>query len=317
MNCPNTTPVLPHDTYGRDSGLFFQSNLPYVLGTNISGIVTKLGPSVTKYKVGAHIFGQGSPLAPLPDSAGLQEYATLRASDSALVPEGFTDDQMATLPTNAVTAFKALFHSETFHLPFPPSKTFDYSSKTLVVIGAGSNVGKLTIQFAKMVGLGSVIAVASISGEKELKELGATYVVDRYSEDVVRDVHAIVGGPDVVTYVIDCANWVYDLAANLVSRTRPSVIVTLHRADSAVEALERLEKQKARAMGAKGLREHFTELAEVFWGNIGEWVAEGKILTGKFRVIEGLDAEKVNEALDLYRDGRPVVQAVIHPNAEL
>jgi NADPH:quinone reductase len=269
---------------------------------------------VTKYKVGVHIFGQGSPLAPSPDSAGLQEYATLRASDSALVPEGFTDDQVTTLPTNAVTAFTALFHTANFHLPFPPSKTFDYSSKTIVVIGAGSNVGKLTIQFAKMVRLGTVVAVASRSREKELKDLGATYVVDRHSDDVVRDVHAVVGGPDAVTYVIDCANWVYDLASELVSSTRPSIIVTLHRADSALKALDKLGKKEARAIAGKGLREHFTELAEIFWGNIGEWVAERKILTGKFRVIEGLDAEKVNEALDLYRDGRPVVQAIVHPH---
>ncbi len=37
-------------------------------------------------------------------------------------------------------------------------------------------------------------------------------------------------------------------------------------------------------------------------------------MPGKFRVIEGLDAEKINDALDSYRDGKPVLQAVIRPN---
>jgi NADPH2:quinone reductase len=268
---------------------------------------------VTNFKLGAHVFGQGSPVAITPDSTGLQEYATLLVSDSAVVPEGFSDDQVATLPVNAVTAFTALFNSKNFAFPFPRTEKFDYASQTLVILGGGSNVGRLTLQFAKMVGLGKVIAVASISGEEELKELGATHVVDRYSDDVVRDVQAAAGGPEEVTNVFDCVNWTYELAAELVSATRQNNIVTLHPAESAVKGLEKLGK-KGRAGMAKGIREYFTELAEAFWGNIGDWVTEGKIKPGKFRVIEGLDEEKVNEALDSYRDGKPVVQAIVHPS---
>jgi NADPH:quinone reductase len=129
----------------------------------------------------------------------------------------------------------------------------------------------------------------------------------------VRDVHAAAGSPEEVTIVFDCVNWKYELAAELVSATGQNNIVTLHPAESVVKELEKLGK-KGRAGIAKGIREHFTELFEAFWGNIGDWVAEGKIKPGKFRVIEGLDAEKVNEALDSYRDGKPIVQAIIHPS---
>ena len=31
--------VLPHDTYGRDAGLFISHKLPYILGTNLAGVV--------------------------------------------------------------------------------------------------------------------------------------------------------------------------------------------------------------------------------------------------------------------------------------
>jgi NADPH2:quinone reductase len=295
-------------------GLFFKENLPYGLGTNVSGIVIKLGLGVTKYQVNQHIFGQGSPIAPIPDSTGLQEYATLPVSDSALVPKGFTDDQVSTLPTNAVTAFTALFNKSNFAFPYPRQKGFDYAGQTLVIIGAGSNVGRLMVQMAKLVGLGTVIAVASLSGEKELREMGATHVVDRYSDDIARDIYAITGGPDSVANVMDCVNWTYELAAQLVSRTQPGKIVTLHQPTTALAELERLGKKDVKAMLAKGTREYFGELAEVFWGNIGEWLAQGKVVPGKFRIIEGLNEQKINEALDSYQDGKHVLQAVIHPN---
>ena len=313
LTCPHS--VLPHDTYGRDMGLFIKAHLPYGLGTNIAGIVTKLGPGVTKYQIGQHIFGQGSPVAPIPDSTGLQECATLLVSDSALVPEGFTDDQACTLPTNAVTAFTVLFNKSNFAFPYPRQKGFDYAAQTLVIIGAGSNVGRLTVQMAKLVGLGKVIAVASPSGEKELRAMGATHIVDRYSDDMARDIYAITGGPDSVTNVVDCVNWTFEFAAQLVSSTRPGKIVTLHQPPTALAELERLGKKDVKAGIALGIREDFAELADVFWGNIGEWVVQGKIAPGKFRLIEGLDEQKINEALDSYQDGKPVLQAIIHPNS--
>jgi hypothetical protein len=42
-------------------------------------------------------------------------------------------------------------------------------------------------------------------------------------------------------------------------------------------------------------------------------VCKEKILIPKFRLVKGLDETKVNEALDSYRDGKPVTQAIVHP----
>lgn len=235
-------------------------------------------------------------------------------SDSALVPSGFSDDQVATLPVNAVTAFTALFNEANFAFPYPRREGYGYASQTLVVIGGGSNVGKLTLQMARFVGLGRVIAVASISRKEELEALGATHVVDRHSDDVARDIYAITGGQDSVTNVFDCVNWTYEFACGLVSSTRPGKVVTLHQAATAVAELESLGKNDVKAGLAMGVREYFTELSDIFWGSIGQWLIEGKIQPGKYQVIEGLDEEKINEALDSYRDGKPVLQAVIHPS---
>lgn len=69
MKISLTLLVLPHDTYGRDFGLFIEQHLPFVPGSNIVGIVSKLGPGVTRYAVGDHIYGQGDPKATIPRSA--------------------------------------------------------------------------------------------------------------------------------------------------------------------------------------------------------------------------------------------------------
>ncbi len=124
----------------------------------------------------------------------------------------------------------------------------------LVIIGGGTNVGRLTLQMSKFVGLGTVIAIASLSGEEELRAMGATHVVDRYSDDIARDVYAITGGEDTVTSVLDCVSWSYELAAQLVSRTQPARIMTMHPETTALAELERLGKKNVKATMARGIR---------------------------------------------------------------
>ncbi len=278
----------------------------------------KVGPDVAKYSVGDHIYGQGDPNALIPDSTGLQQYAILPLHISALVPAGFTDDQMSTLPINAGTSFSALFHQSWLNFPSPFSieaKSFDYSRQKLVILGAGTQCGRLAIQFAKIAGIGTIIAVASISGETELKDLGATHVIDRYSSNIAPEVKAAAGGDEEVTHVYDCANWTFELAADIVAAGVSSRITVLHHSDTVLELLEKKGKNLAKFALVNGSRWNFKgEVNKNYWENLGKWVQEGKIRIPKYRVIEGLDEKRVNEALDSYRDGKPVVQVVVHPN---
>ena len=318
----NTHSVLPHDTYGRDFGLFIKDHLPYVLGSNLTGIVQELGPGTTSYTIGQHIYGLGNCLGPLPDSNGLQEYALLETNTSAVVPDGFTDDQMVTLPINANTSFAALFHPN--WLGFPPpfstkARNFDYAAQSIVIIGAGSNCGKLAIQFAKIAGIGMIIAVASLSGEKLLRELGATHVVDRNSKSVVAEVKTICGGVhgrEEVTHVYDCVNGSFELATEMVSNTKKSVITVLRPTQSAVEELKKRGKSKISTVcTVSGAKNNFdTETAKLFWDNLSKWVVEGKMSIPTFRIVEGLDVALVNEALDSYRKLNGAPQVVVHPN---
>lgn len=279
---------------------------------------------MTKYSVGQHIYGLGNALALSPNFSGLQEYALLSADGSSIVPEGFTDDQVATLPVNATTSFWALFHSNWLNFPHPAPDTKDkrdLSNEKLVIIGAGSNVGRLAVQFAKLAGIGTIIGVASISREAELKDMGATHVLDRHldTNTLAAEVAAICGGQEEVTKVYDCVSWTHELAAAMVAEERESMIATLHPAESAVEEIGRLGKGQAKASFVNGSKNNFEGRGEelVFWESLGVWLSEGRLRVPKFRSIEGLDEKLVNEALDSYRDGSLVLQAVVHPSGKV
>jgi len=89
----------PHDQKGRDSGLFIKDSLPAILGADVVGVVTTLGDGASRFKSGDRVFGQAS-TAPGSVSKALQEYAVLDEDFAAGVPEGISEDEVATLPTN-------------------------------------------------------------------------------------------------------------------------------------------------------------------------------------------------------------------------
>ncbi|KAF8849270.1 hypothetical protein BDZ45DRAFT_752972 [Acephala macrosclerotiorum] len=175
-----------------------------------------------------------------------------------LVPDNFSDGQMTILPINAIII----------------AKTFDYGKHKLVVIGGNSNCGRFATQFAKIVGIGTIIAIAFLSGEKEMKEMGAT--------------HDICGGEEEVTDIIDAVIYDYELAMEMVASQSPSSIAVLHVADVTAQLKER-GKPLGRGSGISGWKNNLDEeIGKLYWESLRKWVEEGKILIPKFRVIEGL-----------------------------
>ncbi len=61
-----------------------------------------------------------------------------------------------------------------------------------------------------------------------------------------------------------------------------------------------------------GASDMYSDLADVFWKTFSRWAEEGKIVASQVKVIEGLDADKINEVLDEMRawtgSGKPTVK---------
>lgn len=276
-------------------------SLPAVLGGDLVGTVVKTGTDVgAAFPTGAEIFTQLKTLT----SGGLQSYTVVDGTYSAIVPPGIPAAQAALYPINAVTSAMALFTPAGLGIPFPgtpESAAFDYASQKLVIIGGGSNTGKLAIQFARIAGIGTIITTASLSRSAILKEFGATHVIARQDQDVGSQVRQIVG--DDLVYVLDAVSaGDYSLAASVLSNTKRGTLVHLTRGqvDAAVLAQKKAGMDEKHVVGISAAIPAFGAL---FWKAFPTWLESGQVKAMPYTVIEGLDADKVNAALDQYRDG--------------
>ncbi|ETN37129.1 uncharacterized protein HMPREF1541_08119 [Cyphellophora europaea CBS 101466] len=317
----STTALNPHDQKIKDLGLLIKE-WPWIPGSDVAGTVEKLGPDVTKYQVGDRVFGQGNFLSPrVLDFAGLQEYALVDDRCSAKVPPGLSDDDATTMPTNAATAFFGFFANSGFALPVSSlggKAEFDASSHDLVVLGGSSQLGKLIIQFAKVMGWRSVVVTAGPQNTDSLKQLGATHVVSRHGnfDDMVRQIRDVVGDDD-LQYCFNVMHSDRTLGAALLSGSGGG---SGHLANFVHGTVDYARAGKKEAdfedTFVQGMTLLYPELGRYFWDHLPTWLVDGSLKVPKWSVIEGLDVTKVNEVLDKWKDQEPVPDHPhVHPNA--
>lgn len=131
---------------------------PAVLGREVAGTVTALGPGVEGFAVGDEVFGGCPGMV-----GGWAEQALVAASFAAHRPDSVAPEAAAVLPVAAGTAHDAL---ENLGLP---------AGATLLVNGAGGGVGIPVVQLARARGI-NVVGVASPAKHDLVAGFGATPV---------------------------------------------------------------------------------------------------------------------------------------------
>jgi NADPH2:quinone reductase len=261
------------------------------------GIVIKSGKEVP-FPVGSHVFVQQDPF-----KGSLQEYAIADGRYAAIVPEGIPDVEIALYPVNAVTAAKSLFSPEGLNFPFPgtaEAANFDFSAQHIVILGGGTNCSKLAIQFARLAGIGTIVAVASVSGGPLLRDLGATHVIDRRSASIKDQVHAAIEGE--VLNVFDTYGNL-DLGVSLLSEKQEGTLVHITHGKAAEEVIAK-KKAKFEQKFLRGNSDSNAVFGKQFWKQFPLWLKAGDFKPLSYNVIEGMNVKKVNEVLDSYRDGK-------------
>jgi NADPH2:quinone reductase len=169
--------VNPGDWRVRDGS--YGTAGPAVLGREVAGTVTALGPGVDGFAVGDEVFGGCPGMV-----GGWAEQAVVTASFAAHRPAAVSPEAAAALPVAAGTAYDALQELD-----------LDTGS-TLLVNGAGGGVGIPAVQLARARGL-TVVGVASPSKHDLVAGLGAIPVA--YGDGVLDRVRAAApGGVDAV-----------------------------------------------------------------------------------------------------------------------
>ena len=307
--------INPHDSYCKRFGLFVANSMPTPLANDIVGKVVKLGPGVTHVDVNDIVFGYGD--MSMPDQVGTQEYCILEAFETDKVPSNVTLEEAATFPLNPMTSFLAMFSKQGWNMP-PPFKgqktDFDYAVQSVVIVGAGSATGKAALQFAKLVGIGTVVGIASKANEKLLLSYGATHIIHRHQSEaeIEKQVRAVVG--DELIYALDCVGMGeggQTIGARVLSNSKRGTLAALVHAGSVDETKIGEKKagyeRKVITCDTKGQK----ETSVPFWQHLRGWVEDGTLKAGSFEVIGGLDAETINRAIDGYDTGMTKVKPLL------
>lgn len=134
-----------------------------VLGSDIAGRVTAIGPGVTRFAVGDEVYGDNLQL-----KGGFAEYAVAPESALAVKPSALTFAEASTIPQAGVIAMQGVAGAG------PRTR--------LLINGAGGGSGAFAIQLAKRAGA-HVTAVDNASKLDFMRQLGADAVIDYRQED--------------------------------------------------------------------------------------------------------------------------------------
>ncbi|ETS75341.1 hypothetical protein PFICI_12285 [Pestalotiopsis fici W106-1] len=315
------TASTPLDLHRADGGLLVEP--PQVLGAVTVGVVEDVGPEAKLFKPGDEIFGWAH------DGnvrAAQQEYVTVPEWKFAKIPNGFTMEQVATIPENFVTVFNTMATDLDLPTPFP--KPADYvperAEEPILIWGAASSVGQQAIQVLKYYGYRNLIATASPAHHDYLRQLGATEAIDYRDPDVAERLLSVgkkVRGDTqpVIPMVIDCIGsqeGSLNSIAKVAQRgTRVAVmlpVILKHASNEQIPEYS-MEVQAAapwaEGVEPRGVRTHFVYNNAFFKENLASkimpaFIAEGIVVPQRYRVVEGKAIlDRATNALNALRDG--------------
>jgi NADPH:quinone reductase-like Zn-dependent oxidoreductase len=156
---------------------------PFALGHDVSGIVTKLGSKVRKFKVGDEVYAR-----PADDRIGsFAEFIAMNENDVALKPKNLSMEEAASIPLVGLTAWQALIEKANLRK----------GQKVFIQAGSGG-VGTIAIQLAK--NLGATVATTTSAANIDLvKSLGSDIVIDYKRDDfesILKDYDVVLNSQD-------------------------------------------------------------------------------------------------------------------------
>jgi NADPH2:quinone reductase len=139
--------------------------LPYIPGTEFSGVIEAIGPGVSGFSIGERVFAGGF-------GGGFAEAATVPAKSVRAIPDSMSFEDAAVFRVSYSTGYYALVQRGNLQ-----------PGETLLVLGAGGAVGQAAIQLGKALGA-SVIASASSPSKRALAlASGADHAIETGAAD--------------------------------------------------------------------------------------------------------------------------------------
>ncbi|WP_433566506.1 quinone oxidoreductase family protein [Nocardia sp. CA-151230] len=264
------------DTYIR-TGRYPQA-VPYIPGSEGSGVVTAVGPDVTEFRVGDRVAWAAAP-------AGYAEQVVVPAAVAIPVPDG----------VDAPVAASALLQGMTAHYLIESIYQPEPGESVLVHAGAGG-VGLILTQLLAARGVRVITTVSTDDKEKLSRDAGAAEVLG-YDEDIAARVRELTDGAGVAaTYDgVGASTFESSLAA-----TRIRGMVALFGAASGPVPpfdLQRLNPLGSLFVTRPTLAHYTRDRAELLWraGEIMNAIADGTLhirIGGSYRLAQAEQAHR-------------------------
>lgn len=163
------------DALAREGTIGLGQSPPLIPGADLAGTVLSVGTDAHEFRVGDSVYGSTNPLF----TGAYAEVALCKAAMIGRKPANLDFIEAASVPVVGVTAWQMLFELAKVE-----------PGQTVLVHGAGGNVGAYAVQLAKHTGA-RVIASGSARDRDYVVGLGAERFLDFRAEPFERAVHDV------------------------------------------------------------------------------------------------------------------------------
>ncbi len=288
--------------------------LPVIPGVDCAGVVDAIGPGVTRWRKGDRVAAAGvMPLEVCPENdeaykgpqgmmgikrpGGFAELVAVPACAGVAIPEKLDFHHAAVVMRHVPTAWNLLFHVAKLK-----------AGETVLIMGAGGNLGSIGIQIAKNVIGAKVIAAAGSDERVKMGlDLGADHGVNYKTHNIRDEVLKFTGGKGVDVLYDNIANpEVLPLAFMAIGMDGRLVTAGAHAGPNVTVNFSHLYHKRITIRGMPG--HTWSDIPHCFAA-----AAEGKIRTQIERV---LPLSRAVEAHRLVESGESQGKIVLDPTLD-
>ena len=292
--------VNPIDTYIRGGLVKAEIPSPFVIGSDLAGVVEQLGPGASQFKVGDRVWASSQGVA-----ARQGSFAELVPVDEKWLfptPAGVDDRAVAAIALVGITAHLGLFKRAQLR-----------AGEILFVNGGSGGVGSAVVQMAKAVGARVITTAGSDEKTAECRALGADLALNYKTADVDAEIRRFAPqGVNVWWETLREPD--FDRTVGLLARGGRMVLMAGREARPLFPVGPFYVKDCSLlgfAMFNSTAEEH-RKCAE----EINRWLAEGKLkpkIGREFKLSEAAAAHKLQEENTLHKAGTLAGKIVLVP----
>jgi NADPH2:quinone reductase len=173
--------VNPIDTYIRSGAAPMELPKPFVIGSDLAGVVKAVGPDANRFRVGDRVWGANQGV--LGRQGTFSELAAIDEQWLYATPEGVRDEDAAAMALVGITVHLGLVEEAGLA-----------AGETVLINGGSGAIGSTVIQMAKALGARVIATTSSAEKAAYCRSLGADETIDYRTENVPERVQQIAPG---------------------------------------------------------------------------------------------------------------------------